>query len=348
MRWKVTEIPYLKGYTVEWAEPGNFILSRRNRLYRTASLDRAPEPAGVISAPGWKQAAANFRPAQRLLRFMVTNVVRQANGDLFVTFDKSVGIITGGEYRELKGLVRPCRVLRSACALDSSGNIFFGEYLANDERGEMRIYRYTPGSDTLEVAHTFPPNSIKHIHGLYYDRFTDSIVSLTGDADSECRMLRSSDGFRTVETIGEGDESWRAVSLLFGRENFYYGTDAEFRANQIFKLDRQTLDRETLGEVSGTVFYSKQVGDDLFFTTTAENAPSQKENVAALWNVAPDGGCVELAKFQKDGWHGTLFMFGTIHFPYENKVEDTLYFSVVGVKGDNKTFSVVRTDRPAD
>ena len=46
--------------------------------------------------------------------------------------------------------------------------------------------------------------------------------------------------------------------------------------------------------------------------------------------------------FNKGGQHPTLFMFGTIHFPYQNKLEDELYFQLVGVKEDNRTFRVKR------
>ncbi|MEO6051105.1 MAG: hypothetical protein ABIP78_07215, partial [Pyrinomonadaceae bacterium] len=67
------------------------------------------------------------------------------------------------------------------------------------------------------------------------------------------------------------------------------------------------------GGVSGTVFYSKKINDDLFFTTTAENALSQKENVATLWHINAKGDCKNLASFEKDLWHNGLFMFGRIH-----------------------------------
>ena len=80
------------------------------------------------------------------------------------------------------------------------------------------------------------------------------------------------------------------------------------------------------------------MGNELFFATTAENAPSQTENVAAIWNVNRDGKFEEIARFQKDFWHPTLFMFGTIHFPFANK--DELYFHLVGVKDDNRTFKI--------
>jgi hypothetical protein len=340
MNWTVEEIPELRGYTVEWAEPGNYYLSRRNVVYHSIDMRPPFEKVATIDAPSWKQAASNFRLAQRLLRFMVTNVVPLANGEVFVTFDKTVGVIREGRYVSLAGLARPCRVLRSACAIDSRGDVYFGEYLANDERGEMHVYRYRPGRDSLEIAYTFPAGSIKHIHGIYFDPFTASLLCLTGDDLSECRMIRTDDGFQTTEIVGEGDETWRAVSILFEDDAMYYGMDAEFRANHIFRLDRASSERKSLGEVNGTVFYSKQLAREKFFATTAENAPSQTENVAAIWNVTDSGELREVAKFHKDRWHGTLFMFGTIHFPYANKLADKLYFSLVGVNEDDRTFIV--------
>ena len=274
---------------------------------------------------------------------MTTNVVPLDGGDLFVTFDKSVGVVRDGKFQTLGGLNRPCRVLRSACAIDRNGAVYFGEYLANDERGAMRVYKYSPGADALETIYTFPPDSIKHVHGIYFDSFTDSLFCLTGDKESECQILRTVDHFKTVETVGSGDETWRAVSVLFDAKYFYYGTDAEFRDNNIYRVERNTLGRENLGAVSGTVFYSQKLGDDLFFATTAENAPSQKENVAALWHVGADKKCEKLISFKKDRWHPTLFMFGTIHFPCINQSTDELYFHLVGVENDNQTYRIFKS-----
>lgn len=342
MNWTVEEVPELKGYTIEWAEPENFYLSRRNILFHSSSLKPPFKQIAVINAPFWKRAASKIRLAQRLLRFQVTNIIPLAGGNLFVTFDKSVGVVRNGKFQGVKDLFRPCRVLRSACALNENGDVFFGEYLANNERGEMRIYKYKAGSDALETVYTFPPNSIRHIHGLYFDEFSKSIFCLTGDVENECRILRSSDEFQTIEIIGQGDETWRAVSVLFTEKALFYGMDAEFRANHIFKIERETLTRESLGEVSGTVFYSKQIGADLFFTTTAENAPSQTENSAVLWRVGAEEQCEKIVSFKKDRWHPTLFQFGTIHFPGGNRLKNELYFHLVGVKEDNRTFRLKR------
>ena len=343
MPWLVEDIPELKGFTVEWSEPGNYILSKKNTVYRTKDLVPPFEAIGKIDAPFWKELAVASRLAQRLLRFMVTNIIPLENGELFVTFDKTAGILNNGEYRPLKGLARPCRVLRSGCAKDDKGRIFFGEYLANDERGEMRVYCYEPGRESLDVVYTFPPDTIKHIHGLYFEEHSGAIFCLTGDDDKECRILRSTDNCRSFETLGGGDETWRAVSVLFDKDSFYYGTDAEFRANHIYKVNRETLERTRLGEVSGTVFYSKKVGDDLFFASTAENAPSQKENVAALWHVDGNEELKQVVSFKKDGWHPTFFQFGMIHFPSYNKSGNEIYIHLVGVEEDAQVFKISKT-----
>ena len=98
-----------------------------------------------------------------------------------------------------------------------------------------------------------------------------------------------------METVGEGDETWRAVSMVFTEDSIYYGTDAEYRANQIYRIDRKTGERESLGEINGTVFYSKRIGENLYFTTTAENAPAQTENVASIWCLRSTGEREELS-----------------------------------------------------
>jgi hypothetical protein len=343
LNWIVEEVPELKGYQVEWAEEGNYYLSRRNQLFYSSTLVPPFTPVAVIGAPSWRQAVSRFRFAQRLLRFMVTNVIPLNKNEIFVTFDKTVGVIRDGKYSGLKGLTRPCRVLRSACAVDAKGNVFFGEYLLNPDRGEMLVYKFSPGDDEVKTIYTFPAESIRHIHGLYYDPYTDSIFCLTGDVEKECQILQTFDEFHTLHVIGRGDETWRAVSILFAEDVLFYGMDAEMRANHIYRFNRQSFERTSIGEVDGPVYYSKQIGtDDMFFTTTAENAPSQTENVAAIWNASADGKCEEIVKFKKDLWHPTLFMFGTIHFPYGNDIADELYFHLVGVMGDNRTYRIRR------
>ncbi len=127
MKWTVENVPELKGYAVEWAEPNNFYLSRRNHLFHSESLKPPFKKVAAIDAPFIKNFAANFRLAQRILRFMVTNVIPLSNGDLFVTFDKSVGIVRDGKYQTLKiwkdraaFCVRLARLIKTAISFSAN------------------------------------------------------------------------------------------------------------------------------------------------------------------------------------------------------------------------------------
>src|SRR5688572_27456328 len=109
MSWSVVEIPELRGYVVEWSEPGNYLLSRRNVIYRSTDLKPPFERIAEFPAPIWLKAAAFTRLGQRLIRFSCNVVMPMANGEVFVSFDREIGVIRGGTAR-LGGLKRPCRI----------------------------------------------------------------------------------------------------------------------------------------------------------------------------------------------------------------------------------------------
>jgi hypothetical protein len=345
MNWCVEPVPALRGYTVEWAEPGQFYLSRRNDVFHTTDLGAPASDWTRVArfpAPWWRRAGSTVNLGQRLLRFRITNVVPLPGGDLFITFDRSVAVLRSGQLLPIADLARPCRVLRGACAVTREGDVYFGEYLDNRARSPIRIYRFRRGDTRLEVAHEFRAGAVRHVHGIYADLATGDLLCLTGDAPHECMMMRSTDGFRSLDVVGGGDESWRAVSVVCRQDAIYYGTDAEHRANHLVRLDRRTGVRATLAEVDGSVFYSASIGDTMFFGTTAEAASAERVDIASLWQVDRDDRCTRLISFPKDRWHRTLFMFGTILFPAANRLADELYFHLVAAVPDNETFRVRR------
>jgi hypothetical protein len=342
--WVVAEQPALRGYTVEWDEPGDFILSRRDRLYHSPELQPPFRLLGTFPTAPWKPAAAIFRPIQRLLRYMFYNVIKLSDGSLFVTFDRTAGILRNGRF-ELLPIERPCRILRGGCALDEKGDLFFGEYVYNTGRNLIRIYKYRSTTHHLDVVHEFPAGSIRHVHGIYYDSFASALWCCTGDFGNECRIMRTKDEFRTIETVGGGDETWRCVSLLFNSSGVYYGTDAEFRRNYLYRFDGQTAERTVLTEVGGPVYYSRAAGNDLFFGVTAELCPSQTDRSATLWHVGPDNTAARTACFEKDALP-LRFQFGLLHFPAGAGLPGRLFFHGLALKGaDNKTFQVRRAPK---
>lgn len=337
---RMSEEVRLRGFAIEWLAPGRVLVSKGNVLYESGAIGSRLVRAGTIPLPIWRSLANRVRLMQRALRLMFYNVLPLADGSLFVTYAREVGVVRDGIYRRLNGLVRPCRVLRGAAAIDGNGHVFFGEYLDNAERGPMRVYRHLPGSDDVNVAYTFPPSSIRHVHGIYHDPFEPGLWCLTGDTDGEARMLRTDDGFRTLATIGGGDESWRAVSVQLTREGVWYATDAEFEANRVFHLDRTTGRRSELGMIDGPVYYSATWRGAPFFAVTAELCPSQTGRSATLWTIR-EGRLSRVVSFDKDRWPVKWLLPGTLHFPRGPGVEEGLYFQAVALEdADARCFRV--------
>jgi hypothetical protein len=225
------------------------------------------------------------RPAQRALRFMYWNVLPLADGSIFLTFGKNIGLYRDGKIRVLAGLERPCRILRRGAALAADGNVYFGEYLLNRERGPMRVYRYTPGADRVEIVHVFPAGSVRHIHGVFDDPYDGSLWVLSGDVGDECRFMRTTDAFRTIEVIGSGDETWRSVSMLFAPDAIYYAMDAEFTQNYLYRIDRKTHERTRLAAVNGPVYSVARVGRSVLLRRQRRAMPQPAGTLGGI--VAP-------------------------------------------------------------
>lgn len=333
------EEPALRGFAVHWVAPGGVILSRRDELFRARGVGQAVERVGRAPAPLWRALASRIRPLQRLLRFMYYNVLELPDGRLFFTFDRTVGVQEGGVFRALPGLVRPTRVMHGGVALDERGDVYFGEYVGNKTREEVHVYRLPAGGDRLEVIHTFRPGSARHVHGVYHDPFSRYLWCVTGDLPQECRVLRTADGFRTLETVGGGDESWRTVSLVFTERSVHYGSDGEFMRNYLYRIDRATGARHRLDELDGPVYFAQSTGEDLFFGVVAELCPSQSGRSGAIWHVR-DGGPGEcIAAREKDALPVALFQPGTWQFSRGPGLPGSLFVHVVGLRAaDNRTF----------
>ena len=340
--YRVVEVPCLRGRAIEWVDDSRILVTQRNVLYECERVGGPMRRAGVLPLWLWRSLAIRIRLVQRVLRSMFYNVIPVSDGSIFVTYAKEVGVFRDGAYRRLKGLVRPCRVLRGAAAVDVHGHVFFGEYLRNTERGPVRIYRHVPGSDDVDVVFTFPSRMIRHVHGIYYDAIGQCLWCLTGDLGDEAKILCTHDGFRTVSTIGSGDESWRAVSIQFDNDAVYYATDSEFVENKVFRFDRSTKRRTEIARLDGPVYYSTRWRGALFFAVTAELCPSQTGRSATLWTIHK-GGLQQVVRIEKDRWPVPLLP-GTFHFPLGSRAGDGLYFQAVALKdADGRCFCVVRS-----
>lgn len=342
--WHVSTEPSLLGYSVEWVDEEQYILARRNRLYRCVNLYGLLEPWIEFPCARHLQLAAQSRLLQRLLRAMFYNVLALPDGRYFLTFNQSMGLVAQGRFTHVRGCVRPCRVLRCACAVDHNGDVFFGEYIPNTERGVVLVYRLPFGSERIEVAYSFAAGEVRHVHGIYFDPYAKSLWCLTGDREHECKMLATDNGFRTVYVVGGGDETWRAVSVLPTERAYYYATDAEFSSNAIYEIDRSSGSRTKRAITSGPAYYSKAIGKELFFAVSAELCPSQHDRNATIWHLSlSEGTCKSLLSMRKDRLPIKYFLPGTIHFARGPGRADEILFQAVALEGvDSSIFRICR------
>jgi hypothetical protein len=312
---RVEFVDAIRDYVVEWVDAAGALLSRAHRIYEVAGVRRPREEDLLFSVPlGLVQVAiARWRPAQRLTRSIFYNVYRLPDGAVFFSFGRTLGIWRKGAVVVLTGAARPMRCLRGAIAMLPDGTLYLGEYDRNSERRAVRIYRLPAGAVHLEVAYEFPAGAVRHVHGLYLQPGSRRIFCATGDLGKECRLLVTEDGFRTLDTVGMGDESWRAVSVGFLGPKIVYGTDAEFVQNRIYAVDSRSGNRESLADVDGPVYYTARIGPQLLLAVTAEGCPSQPVNQGTLWRVTENFKVQRIASYAKDAWP-RQFMFGTFHF----------------------------------
>ena len=276
--------------------------------------------------------------SRRFLRAELTGLYSLENGDRIAVAKKGLFMQKAGkgDFEKCFAMPRGSKPLNLCFA--PSGNIYFGEYFQNMEKEAVNIYCSSDNGQTWHVAHSFAAGEINHIHGVFFDKYTDRIWVVTGDRENECIMGYTEDEFKSFHEVFRGGQEYRTCQLFFYKDFIVFGTDTQYEQNVIKKFDRKSLAITTLQEVQGSVIKGGQVGDVSFFSTTVEPSKVNRDKYAHLW-VTKDGlHWEERYKAKKDCWPA-IFQFGTFEFPQYNVEKiDRLYFSGRAVKGlDGKT-----------
>jgi len=217
--------------------------------------------------------------------------------------------------------------------IDSNGYLYFGEYFSNKNRDQVNIYKSLDQGECWDVVYTFPAGEIKHIHGIFYDKFENLLWVVTGDLENECIIANTSDEFRTLNIVFRGGQEYRTTSLLFFKDYIIYGTDSQFIKNSIYLFDRKTLKREEIQKVQGPILSSCIIGNSAFMSTGVEPSSINKDRYAYIWALLNISEWKELISFEKDILPARLFQFGSIYFPSYSSDVNRLFFSGHALKG---------------
>jgi hypothetical protein len=214
------------------------------------------------------------------------------------------------------------------------GAVFWGEYFANPRQEAVHVYGSTDGGRSWTVVYTFAPGEIRHVHSVTYDPHGACLWILTGDEGAECRVLRASVDWRSVDIVVAGNQQARAVSLVVRPDALYFATDTPDEQNFIYRLERSgRLDR--LAPIASSSFWSCAVGSALFFSTAVERSEVNRDVSATLYGSVDGKVWAPCVRWKRDRWPGKFFQYPTIVLPPGENDGSVLAATGVAVLGED-------------
>lgn len=167
--------------------------------------------------------------------------------------------------------------------------VYFGEYLNGHER-DIRVCRVDARARKVQACWSFARSEIKHIHAIHYDRFRNRLWICTGDQDHESSFYYTDDEFASVHRFAGGDQSWRAIALLFDETGMEWGMDAGKDApadaiNLIYRYDFAEAKRSVLATIGNPAYAAHEFTDGtaMIQTTFEPGRLQDTREEAALW-----------------------------------------------------------------
>lgn len=222
-------------------------------------------------------------------------------------------------------------------AHQQSGNFYFGEYINTVK--DVRIIKFCPEDSQLSVVRTFKAGVVKHIHGIFYDEFRNRLWVTTGDKNEQCRIMYTEDEFKTLQTLGEGDQSWRAVSVIPLEHGMLWGTDAGKDAtkediNKIFYYDFETQQRSEIATIGNPAYHSARIagGGVLVGCNFEPGRKQDTETASSIWYGGGNQSSTwnKLAKFDYDpGNVRWASKYGYVYLPKGTLHPSHIFYAVL-------------------
>jgi len=292
----------------------------------------------VSCVPSWlRSLSSRSRLGSRLFRDGFHSLAVLPSGDIVAAVPGAILALSPGEaeFTVTHRITRGTRPLHFAVTADS--RIYWGEYFDNRERCEVHVYASSDRGASWNVAYIFPRGAIRHVHNIVYDRWADCLWVLTGDGGAECRILRASCDFKTVETVLAGTQQARAAALIPAADAIYFSSDTPFELNYTYRLDRRgRLSR--LAALGSSSIYGCRVGPDLFFSTMIEPSKTNSDCHARVYGSCDGCDWQSLLEWRKDKWPKGLFQYGNVIFPDGENTSNVLALTSIAVApGDQET-----------
>lgn len=334
----IENIKILSSYCVLNIHQNVIYAAKGYSIYKSFDGGGSWELDGKIEDFKYGLIANTSRLLARLFRAEITNLIILQNGSRIITAKKGIFVASFDQKIYRKTFIVPRGSRPMGLCLDGSGSIYFGEYFSNPERDKVHIFKSVDSGLTWVICYTFPKKSIRHIHGIFYDRYEDMIWFSTGDLDGECIIGNTQDGFKNVNFVKKGGQQYRTVKLLFYKDFIVYGTDSEYEKNYIYRIDRKDYKEYCLKDIQSSVFSAVKVDEYAAISTAVEASSVNIDRYAHVWFSENGIEWKELFQFEKDFFHPKYFQVGRIKFPQGAFYNGELFSTGHALKGlDNSS-----------
>jgi hypothetical protein len=288
-------------------------------------------PVGQYKPELFRKLTNRFDLSFRLVRDGFHALAITPAGNLIAAVPGAIATLCVGqdEFRVSHRLLRGTRPLHITAV--PGERVFFGEYFDNPDRDEVHIYASSDGGLHWSVAHTFACKSIRHIHNIVYDRWDNCLWLFTGDYGSECRIVRTSLDFSTVEQVICGDQQARAVAAIVVEDGVYFASDTPLEQNYIHFLRRNGSLEKVTPLPSSSIQGCKNAAG-FFFSTMVEPSEVNRAQTVSVFGSADGFSWGPLAEWRKDRWPSRFFQYGNAFFPDGENRTEFLAISTVAVR----------------
>lgn len=323
------------------------LLYRLGKIYLVNPADGQKMRKITLPIEKWKRVASLFRLPERLAHVEVRWAYPIGGYWAFVFYGNHLWRINAetGEYYqeevELKGKPLSFAEIKEISGFENSYVI--GDYWGNPRREAVHIHQKCIGDRKWHIAFTFPPGTVRHIHGIVPDKQHGCVYILTGDEDAESGIWIARNNFAEVKALYVGKQSYRACQLFLYDEDIFYLTDAPSEENHLYCICGEKIVQKEL--LRGSCIYGLVRENGGFFSTTCEpdahahskfrywltNKPGAGVKDASIDVFGVLGGQIcNIKSFSHDRLPLRLFQYAAATFA--NSVCDEVYFTPECVK----------------
>ena len=302
------------------------------------------EPVASYRPPTWRRLSSASQLGSRFFRDGFHALAVFPSGELIAALPGAIATLSVGdeEFRVTHRVLRGTRPLHLALTPDNQ--VLWGEYFDNAQRDEVHVYRSVDRGATWDVAYTFAKGEIRHIHNIACDPWENCLWVLTGDEGEECRILRVSYDFKSIDVALAGNQQARSVALIPTRDGLFFSSDTPLEANHVYHLDRHGGLR-AVADLDSSSIYGCSTTAAMFFSTMVEpSAVNSTQDVCLYGSVDGFSWHKALAR-KKDPWPMGLFQYGNIALPDGQNTSDVLAMTTIAVEGGGLDTSLWRVLR---